>query len=721
MASQAGQALETLAILVAKECAAELNDRVLQGWEPLAVNWRPYTGPNADPEAAREVPSGDAADVGPLACYVRSGHRIVVLGPSGAGKSTLATLLADELLTNRRPGDLVPVLVPAASLAPGEMVKSWLDRTLADRYPSLRDTRTYGTDAIGRLAAHQCLLPVIDGLDDLEPGARARMLDKLSRAFGRSQPLIITCRTSEYHEAVEASGHVLPDAAIIELQPVAGSDAARFLERGTAGPRARSWQQVTTTIRSHDAGPLAKALSSPLMVGLVRSAYADSEEMVAGLTGQNDQATIENRILQGLISARFASRATSEDTRPEQPWSALEAGLWLTFLATHLARLRTYDLDWARLRYALPAFTSPFRRAVLSAALTWILTGIAFGLSRGFTYGARQGLSNGLSHGLDAALIVGAIYLVAPLSYPSGADKAASLQRLRKLTRTPLRAAIVVPAAYALESGIRDGIGAIRTHAATPAVLLCLTAVALNWLTAATLIWLATRAKLFDLAEKPVYFSLNLPGRGSEFARTMARGLVWGAGLGLVAGYGVKILSDVLAHEHPLWGLGIPVGAVTGTAFALIQWGRTPVASAPAAAPLPTLSADRNLVLILAVPFLIAIPAFFGTAFASGPYNTSQDFIRFSFYGLGIGLTIWLAVALSHAWPQYLITTAWLAAHRKVPWRLAAFLDEAHHLQILRQRGGAYQFRHARLQDHLAAACRDDRPGPARTAPPTPC
>jgi hypothetical protein len=141
---------------------------------------------------------------------------------------------------------------------------------------------------------------------------------------------------------------------------------------------------------------------------------------------------------------------------------------------------------------------------------------------------------------------------------------------------------------------------------------------------------------------------------------------------------------------------------VIGAAFALVQWGRTPVASAPAASPASTLRADRNLVLLLAVPFLIVIPAFFGTAFAFGYHSWFHDFMPFGLYGLGIGLTIWLAIALSHAWPQYLITTGWLAAHRKLPWQLAAFLNEAHHLQILRQRGGAYQFRHARLQDHLA-------------------
>jgi hypothetical protein len=179
-------------------------------------------------------------------------------------------------------------------------------------------------------------------------------------------------------------------------------------------------------------------------------------------------------------------------------------------------------------------------------------------------------------------------------------------------------------------------------------------------------------------------------------------GLAWGAGLGFAVGYGVNVLSHVLAQERPLWELGIPAGAVIGIAFALIQWGRTPAVSAPAASPLPALRADRNLVLLLAIPFLIALPAVFGAGFASGLHNRLHDFIRFGLYGLGIGLTIWLAIALSHVWPQYLVTTAWLAARRKLPWRLATFLNEAHDLQILRQRGGSYQFRHARLQDHLA-------------------
>ncbi len=690
-----------LARLVAGECAAELNDRVLQGWQPLAVGWHPAAGP-VDPEASRAVPAGDAGDVGALARFVREGRRLVVLGSGGAGKSTLAVLLMGDLLTRRRPGDPVPVLIPASTLAPGEMMKSWLERTLADRYPPLRDERAYGPGAIGDLVARRGVLPVIDGLDDLDPEPRGQLLGALTRAFGPRHPLILTCRCHEYREAVEVCGTVFPGGAVIKLRTVAAEDAASFLERGMAGPRAQSLGQVVAAVRAEPGGPLARALSSPLMVALVRASYTGSADVAALTQADMTESAVESHLLDGLIDARFGARATSEQARPAQPWNARDADRWLTFLARHLARWRSYDLDWLRLRYAVAAFTDPLRRACLGAVLAFVLAGTLFGLGRGLPFGPVQGLLYGLGHGLDAALLVGAIYLLAPLPYPPGPGTARWVRRLRRLTGTAPRAIIVIPVPYAIESGLRDGIGAARTHGPGTAVVLGLTAAALNWLVAAILVGLATRAKLFDLAEQTVYFNLGLPGRGAEFARTVGKGAAWGAGLGIVVGIGIEILGNVLAFEDPLWELGVPAGAVIGAAFALAQWGRTPAASAPPASPASTLRADRNLVLLLAVLFMLVIPAFFGAAFARG----LDGFVSFGLYGLGIGCTIWLAVVLSHPWPQYLIAAGWLAARGQLPWRLAAFLAEASDLQVLRQRGGAYQFRHARLQDHLAQASR---------------
>ena len=694
-------AADHLADLVARECAAELTDKMFRGRESLVVGWRPVAEPGPDPSASQSVPAGETTDIRPLACHLRHGHWLAVLGQGGSGKTTLALLLMETLLAGRNTADPVPVLLPAASLAPGEMVRSWIARTLADRYPSLRDAQAYGPGVPGDLVARRKVLPVVDGLDDLEPRPRAALLDALQRALGRDQPLVVTCRPEEYRQAVAEIGRAPQDMTVIELQPVTAADAAAFLERGAAGPDGPTWHLIAAEIRSRPDGPLARALSSPLMASVIRSAYAGQAEAAAALAAHGEAAAIENQILDALVFARFHEHATSEIQRPRRPVSAADADRWLAFLATQLVRERSYELNWRHLRHTFPAFGTPVRWAVLGGALAWITAGTLFGVSRGIAAGAGAGVLAGAGQGLDAALVVGAIYLVAPLSYPAGAVTAPWLRWLRRHIRTPLRTALMVPAGYALESGLRDGITAAAHDGTSRAVVAGLTATALNWLVAAAVIGLATRALLLNQVENPVYFSLRVPGRRAAFATTLAAGLLWGTGLGFAVGYGVKILSSTLAGEHPLWALGMPAGAVLGAAFALVQWGRTPVRSAPAASPASVLRADRNLVLLLAAAFLVVLPAFYGVAFATG--SGPRVLARFGCYGLGIGLVIWLAIALSHAWPQYLFSVGWHAAHGRLPWRLASFLARARDLEILRQRGGTYQFTHARLQDRLAS------------------
>ncbi|MFL6141474.1 MAG: NACHT domain-containing protein [Labedaea sp.] len=68
---------------------------------------------------------------------------------------------------------------------------------------------------------------------------------------------------------------------------------------------------------------------------------------------------------------------------------------------------------------------------------------------------------------------------------------------------------------------------------------------------------------------------------------------------------------------------------------------------------------------------------------------------------LTVGATlIWmLLVTVSGSW---LIARVWLPLTGRLPWHIMAFLADAHRRGVLRQTGGVYQFRHARLQDHLA-------------------
>ena len=73
---------------------------------------------------------------------------------------------------------------------------------------------------------------------------------------------------------------------------------------------------------------------------------------------------------------------------------------------------------------------------------------------------------------------------------------------------------------------------------------------------------------------------------------------------------------------------------------------------------------------------------------------------------LVLGPVIGLAIGISlTAWGQWLVfARVWLPLTGRLPWSVAAFLDDACRRGVLRQVGAVYQFRHARLQAHLTDA-----------------
>lgn len=89
--------------------------------------------------------------------------------------------------------------------------------------------------------------------------------------------------------------------------------------------------------------------------------------------------------------------------------------------------------------------------------------------------------------------------------------------------------------------------------------------------------------------------------------------------------------------------------------------------------------------------------------------------------GLVGGFAGGFMVGLTGAWGGLLISRPWLALTGRLPWSLMAFLTDAHHRGLLRQVGGVYQFRHARLHDRLVAhASNDTRHLAADPLPPPP-
>jgi hypothetical protein len=78
--------------------------------------------------------------------------------------------------------------------------------------------------------------------------------------------------------------------------------------------------------------------------------------------------------------------------------------------------------------------------------------------------------------------------------------------------------------------------------------------------------------------------------------------------------------------------------------------------------------------------------------------SISAGFLNGAMFGIAAGLSIFLC----RAWGSFILARIWFAARGQLPLRLTRFLDDAHRRSVLRQAGGLYQFRHARLQDNLA-------------------
>ncbi|MBQ0925037.1 NACHT domain-containing protein [Saccharopolyspora endophytica] len=108
---------------------------------------------------------------------------------------------------------------------------------------------------------------------------------------------------------------------------------------------------------------------------------------------------------------------------------------------------------------------------------------------------------------------------------------------------------------------------------------------------------------------------------------------------------------------------------------------------------------DRAVTLLRVIAAAIAVGGVVGFALFHEP-QTLADHI---FIGSLAGAAVGVVRLLGSAWGNWLIFTRfWLPLTRRSPWRPKRFLEDAHRRSVLRQAGAVYQFRHARLRDHLA-------------------
>jgi NACHT domain len=369
--------------------------------------------------------AGSPPETGSVAADVFSrvpSRRMVMLGDPGAGKSALLILLVLALLDRRQPGGPVPFLVSLTSWDPARQgFREWLEAQAEISNPGLAAAAPTGFGALTRFRAlldHGLILPVLDGLDEIPEEWRGAAIANLNGSLRADEPVVITCRTDDFRRATSPTAGPevrLRRAVGIELLPLGPRTVSSYLRADAGGPTAAArWDSVIRLLGS--TAPVARALTTPLMVSLARSIYnpRPGERLDPGPDPAElcdpafaDHIAVERHLFDAFIPAVYRLGAAQGSPDGSRTWDEARAERWLEFLARYLETgIRVDNFAWWQLESALP---TPVVGAV---------AGVASGLTLGLAAYLRFGVATALFTFATVCAVMGTIQSLPALYQP---------------------------------------------------------------------------------------------------------------------------------------------------------------------------------------------------------------------------------------------------------------------------------------------------------------
>jgi len=655
------RAADLLAVAVRTQWERAAGERGLAA-EPIPVGWgRPslalagsvaaaaasqrFTAlPGVTPAREAQLAAGQIDDLHAVYGGLRSG-RLVIAGAPGSGKTSAAVLLVLAALQHRDrvpAGDRDKVPVPVLFTA-----QDWDPRQEpVTQWLARRLHQTYplfagreGAATAAALVEAGHVAAILDGLDEIAEELRPVGLQALDQASFR---VVVLSRTIEMASAAAQRG-VLHGAAAVELRVVEPATAADYLERVQLDPPPEGWRDLINRIRASPTGPLAEALNNPLALTLIRDTYQSGDDARELL----DHCDTVQRAVSGAqateeIAGYLLDRVlpAAYAPRPGQPPPRYDVQTAQDTLAKIAARMNE-DGTRDLPWWQLPRWAPGAPRIIAGGLLAWILAGLAVGLVFWYLFGLQNGFEAGLVFGLVAGVAAGVA--------ARGSDDPPT--RLGRIGRPRLgRVFTKSTLTFGLASGLAFGL-------------------------VAGLVFGFLNAFLFH---QPAGIP-GSPGFVSDFEQALLTGGILGVGFGLVSALARGLAS----------------------AFADPDSTRSP-------SPATSWHDDRRYSVVIGLVVGLVIGGAVGAAIglvAGLRSGVMSGIMTGSLAGLllfGLVSGIVAGIGISHAWPTALVA-AQLARRWHTPVKLMAFLDDAHQRNVLRTVGPVYQFRHARLQDRLAA------------------
>ncbi|MGW1887777.1 hypothetical protein [Streptomyces sp. NPDC001970] len=596
-------------------------------------------------------------------------------GDAGAGKTVLALALLLGLARERAAGEPVPVRLTAASW-PGGEVRQWL-------YTHLTGTYYLSPHDAALLLDADLVLPVIDGLDEMDPGTApgytsraASLLHAVERfeSGGMHCRAVLTCRYAHYQALVDADAQprVVAHLALARVDP---ARARAYLEQRVAATdqgRAR-WRRVIDALETAATGAaapvvgpdgeapatagesmmLARALDTPWRLTLAAVVFQERSPDSGYLRNPADLVTLAaSGRLHGYLLDRYIGAAVGaphHETSDPAPGTPAGQGR-----PRHGRRPPQLDAE------------STWRRLAILAAYLNTNASTASGPPRTVA-----------GHAFSSTDLV--LHELWPL---------ASQHRVWRTERTLTSLITLVPAAPLW----LDGSLAFRIEA----FLLMLIPIAVVW-------------------REP------WPQPGHIYLRSLGTRAGWGI---LALGF-VSVLVLVLTWDRnsTIAGVGMFVATL---AFVLTFVLAVGIVVRPAVGSHASMTTPRDFVrgdlaaalgLVLAVGVVTVLATATNVGVVGWPSNGTEFLFEFLLtFSLVLAPALVLAFLISILLNRVLGRRITLGSGRaalryfafllcvrgQLPWRLGRFLDACYRLGILRVAGAAWQFRHHELQDHLA-------------------
>jgi hypothetical protein len=345
--------------------------------------------PGLPPTTKEQLLQGRIQDLHAIYGGLGSG-RLVIIGSPGSGKSGTAVLLILAALRYRqglgaeREQVPVPVMFTLHGWDPRNTpFKDWLAERLRQDYSLFQGSD--GPAEAAALVKGNRIAVILDGLDEIPEELRPIALEALSEQT--SFRVVILGRSDETTAAVQQE--FLSTAVALELQEVDAETAADYLTSVQRDPPPAGWAQLTGYLSSTPDSPLAKALSNPLMLTLVRDTYRAGDDVrelldFCGTEGDLVSPTeIEDHLLDRVLPAAYKAHPGEE-----QGYDLAAAERALSRIAKQMNEDGTRDLAW----WQIPVWTS--------FASRWIAMGVVMSLVCGFVIRIRDGLPATVGGGL---------------------------------------------------------------------------------------------------------------------------------------------------------------------------------------------------------------------------------------------------------------------------------------------------------------------------------